>query len=61
MPASIVAAAQVRTLQVIGVDKFHIFMLNRPELTCAIARLLGVQPIRKLLVRQNDLETLLGR
>jgi methylenetetrahydrofolate reductase (NADPH) len=42
--ASIVAAEQVRTLQVNGVDEFHFYTLNRPQLTCAIAHILGVRP-----------------
>jgi methylenetetrahydrofolate reductase (NADPH) len=41
--ASIVAAEQVRTLQVNGVDEFHFYTLNRPELTYAIAHILGVR------------------
>ncbi|MDN3565979.1 methylenetetrahydrofolate reductase [NAD(P)H] [Paeniroseomonas aquatica] len=42
--ASIVAAEQVRTLQANGVDEFHFYTLNRPELTHAIAHILGVRP-----------------
>jgi methylenetetrahydrofolate reductase (NADPH) len=42
--AAIVAAEQVRTLQANGVDEFHFYTLNRPELTHAIAHLLGVRP-----------------
>ncbi len=41
--ASIVAAEQVRTLQANGVDEFHIYTLNRPELTHAIAHILGAR------------------
>ena len=41
---SIVAAEQVRTLQVNGVDEFHFYTLNRPELTYSIAHILGVRP-----------------
>lgn len=44
MVASIVAAEQVRTLQANGVDEFHFYTLNRPELTHAIAHILGVRP-----------------
>ncbi|MBI0539429.1 methylenetetrahydrofolate reductase [NAD(P)H] [Roseomonas sp. KE2513] len=44
--ASIVAAEQVRTLQANGVDEFHFYTLNRPELTYAIAHVLGVRPRR---------------
>jgi methylenetetrahydrofolate reductase (NADPH) len=42
--ASVVAAEQVRTLQANGVDEFHFYTLNRPQLTCAIAHVLGVRP-----------------
>ncbi|PHK93014.1 hypothetical protein CR162_20890 [Pseudoroseomonas rhizosphaerae] len=44
MVASIVAAEQVRTLQANGIDEFHFYTLNRPELTYAIAHILGVRP-----------------
>lgn len=44
MVAGIVAAEQVRTLQANGVDAFHFYTLNRPELTYAIAHILGVRP-----------------
>jgi methylenetetrahydrofolate reductase (NADPH) len=44
MVASIIAAEQVRTLQANGVDEFHFYTLNRPELTYAIAHILGVRP-----------------
>ena len=44
MIAAIVAAEQVRLLQVNGVDEFHFYTLNRPDLTYAIAHLLGVRP-----------------
>ena len=43
MIAAIIAAEQVRLLQVNGVDEFHFYTLNRPDLTFAIARLLGVR------------------
>jgi methylenetetrahydrofolate reductase (NADPH) len=43
MIASIVAAEQVRLLQANGVDEFHFYTLNRPDLTYAIAHLLGVR------------------
>jgi methylenetetrahydrofolate reductase (NADPH) len=42
--ASIVAAEQVRVLQANGIDEFHFYTLNRPELTCTIAHVLGVRP-----------------
>ena len=44
MIAAVVAAEQVRTLQVNGIDEFHFYTLNRPELTYAIAHILGVRP-----------------
>jgi methylenetetrahydrofolate reductase (NADPH) len=42
--AAVVAAEQVRLLQANGVDEFHFYTLNRPELTYAIAHILGVRP-----------------
>jgi methylenetetrahydrofolate reductase (NADPH) len=44
MVAAVVAAEQIRLLQVNGVDEFHFYTLNRPDLTYAIAHLLGVRP-----------------
>lgn len=44
MVAAVVAAEQVRLLQANGVDEFHFYTLNRPELTYAIAHILGVRP-----------------
>ncbi|MGH7188883.1 MAG: methylenetetrahydrofolate reductase, partial [Acetobacteraceae bacterium] len=44
MVAAVVAAEQVRLLQASGVDEFHFYTLNRPELTYAIAHILGVRP-----------------
>ena len=44
MIAAIVAAEQVRLLQANGIDEFHVYTLNRPELTHAIAHILGVRP-----------------
>ena len=41
MIGMVVAAEQVRLLQATGVDEFHFYTLNRPELTFAIAHLLG--------------------
>ena len=38
-----VAAEQVRLLQANGVDEFHFYTLNRPDLTYAIAHVLGVR------------------
>jgi methylenetetrahydrofolate reductase (NADPH) len=43
MIAAAVAAEQVRLLQANGVDEFHVYTLNRPELTYAIAHILGVR------------------
>lgn len=48
MMAAIVAAEQVRLLQANGVDEFHFYTLNRPDLTYAIAHLLGVRPTTTL-------------
>jgi len=44
MVASTVAAEQVRLLQANGVDEFHFYTLNRPDLTYAIAHILGARP-----------------
>ncbi|HVB68761.1 MAG TPA: methylenetetrahydrofolate reductase [NAD(P)H] [Acetobacteraceae bacterium] len=44
MVAVVAAAEQVRLLQANGVDEFHFYTLNRPELTYAIAHILGVRP-----------------
>jgi methylenetetrahydrofolate reductase (NADPH) len=44
MVAAVVAAEQVRLLEVNGVDEFHFYTLNRPDLTFAIAHILGVRP-----------------
>jgi methylenetetrahydrofolate reductase (NADPH) len=44
MVAAVVAAEQVRLLQANGVDEFHFYTLNRPDLTYAIAHLLGARP-----------------
>ncbi len=46
MVAAFVAAEQVRLLQANGVDEFHFYTLNRPDLTYAIAHILGVRPAR---------------
>jgi methylenetetrahydrofolate reductase (NADPH) len=45
MVAMVVAAEQVRLLQANGVDEFHFYTLNRPDLTFAIAHILGVRPM----------------
>jgi methylenetetrahydrofolate reductase (NADPH) len=44
MIAAHVAAEQVCTLQANGIDEFHFYTLNRPDLTYAIAHVLGVRP-----------------
>ena len=44
MVAAFVAAEQVRLLQANGVDEFHFYTMNKPELTFAIAHILGVRP-----------------
>jgi methylenetetrahydrofolate reductase (NADPH) len=44
MVAAIIAAEQVRLLQANGIDEFHFYTLNRPDLTYAIAHILGVRP-----------------
>jgi methylenetetrahydrofolate reductase (NADPH) len=44
MVATVVAAEQVGLLQANGVDEFHFYTLNRPDLTYAIAHVLGVRP-----------------
>ena len=44
MIATVVAAEQVRQLQASGIDEFHFYTLNRPDLTYAIAHILGVRP-----------------
>jgi methylenetetrahydrofolate reductase (NADPH) len=46
MVAAVVAAEQVRLLQANGVDEFHFYTLNRPDLTYAIAHILGVRPVK---------------
>jgi len=43
MLGAVVAAEQVRLLQANGVDEFHFYTLNRPELTYVIAHLLGIR------------------
>ena len=45
MIGAIVAAEQVRLMQANGVDEFHFYTLNRPDLTYAIAHVLGVRPV----------------
>ncbi len=45
MVAAIVAAEQVRLLQANGIDEFHFYTLNCPELTYAISHILGVRSL----------------
>ena len=44
MIGMVVAAEQVRLLQANGVDEFHIYTLQRADLSYAIAHLLGCRP-----------------
>ncbi|MDN3566053.1 methylenetetrahydrofolate reductase [NAD(P)H] [Paeniroseomonas aquatica] len=44
MVSVVLAAEQVRLLQANGVDEFHFYTLNRPDLVYAIAHLLGARP-----------------
>jgi methylenetetrahydrofolate reductase (NADPH) len=44
MVSVVVAAEQVRLLQANGVDEFHFYTLNRPDLVYAIAHILGARP-----------------
>ena len=46
MVGTVLAAEQVRLLQANGVDEFHFYTLNRPDLTYGIAHILGVRPAR---------------
>ncbi len=46
MVAAATCAEQVRILQANGIDEFHFITLNRPDLVYAIARILGVKPLR---------------
>jgi methylenetetrahydrofolate reductase (NADPH) len=47
MVAAVVAAEQVRLLRANGIDEFHFYTLNRPDLVYAIAHILGVRPTRE--------------
>ena len=44
MVGAIVAAEQVRLLRANGIDQFHFYTLNRPDLTYTISHILGVRP-----------------
>jgi methylenetetrahydrofolate reductase (NADPH) len=46
MVAATVAAEQAQVLRANGVDEFHFYTLNRPDLVYAIAHILGVRPRR---------------
>jgi methylenetetrahydrofolate reductase (NADPH) len=46
MVSAVLAAEQVRLLQANGVDEFHFYTLNRPDLVYAIAHILGARPNR---------------
>ncbi len=46
MVAAVAAAEQVRLLQANGVDEFHFYTLNRPDLVFAIAHILGARPVK---------------
>jgi methylenetetrahydrofolate reductase (NADPH) len=46
MVSAVVAAEQVRLLQANGVDEFHFYTLNRPDLVYAIAHILGARPAK---------------
>jgi len=45
MVAATVAAEQVHLLQANGIDEFHFYTLNRPDLVFAIAHILGVRTL----------------
>jgi methylenetetrahydrofolate reductase (NADPH) len=51
MVAAVAAAEQVRLLQASGIDEFHFYTLNRPDLTYAIAHILGVRPAPEAAVK----------
>jgi methylenetetrahydrofolate reductase (NADPH) len=44
MVGAVAAAEQVRLLQANGIDEFHFYTLNRPDLVYAIAHILGARP-----------------
>jgi methylenetetrahydrofolate reductase (NADPH) len=45
MVGMVIATEQVRLLQANGVDEFHFYTLNRPDLTYAIAHVLGARAV----------------
>jgi methylenetetrahydrofolate reductase (NADPH) len=54
MVAAAIAAEQVRLLRANGIDQFHFYTLNRPDLTYAIAHILGVRAKTSVLPTQAD-------
>ena len=42
--AATVAAEQCRELAEFGINQFHFYTMNKPELTAAVCRILGVKP-----------------
>lgn len=50
MVAVVAAAEQVRLLQANGIDEFHFYTLNRPDLVYAIAHILGARPAKAALL-----------
>ena len=43
--AATVAAEQCRRLAEHGIERFHFYTMNRPELTAATCRILGIKPV----------------
>lgn len=54
MVSAMVAAEQVRLLQANGIDEFHFYTLNRPDLVFAISHILGVRPLSGALARAES-------
>lgn len=46
--STMVAVEQIRTLQAYGINEFHVSTLNRSDLVCAIAHILGVRPMHQV-------------
>ena len=57
MVSVVQAAEQVRLLQANGIDEFHFYTLNRPDLVYAIAHVLGVRPEREQKAEAVGVET----
>ncbi len=53
MIAAHVAIEQVRVLRRHGVDDFHFYTLNRPELTYAVCHAAGLRPDRAFQRRRS--------